>query len=112
MSDEMNYYVGEGDLELLGLAAAFAARYQVRRKGASVALTGFPQSDTNAVGLVLTGIEKAVTLAFDDVPQVWITVSATPSVIRQLQKLTSAGLPEALEESDRVDRERREELGE
>lgn len=86
MSDDFGpFHVGDSDLVFLGVAAVLAARWHMRRKGGSVPVAGFPQSDDHAFQLLLLGIRKGVSIPLDDVPDVGIAVYSSRDVFRRLK---------------------------
>lgn len=85
--DDVTFHVGDNDLAFLGLAAVLGARFQARRKGASVPLPGFPQSAGHAVQLLLVGAAAGESFALDDVPELSISVTGQRETIKKLVAL-------------------------
>lgn len=89
--DLHDFHIGDADLALLGVAAAVAARYQARRKGSLTrGLPAFPQSDVDAIDLLKAGVEVGGALPLDDVPEVFVRISAQSKVLKWLLDMSRA----------------------
>ena len=86
IAEDMTFFVGDSDLRFLGAVAALTARYQALRKGGIVrGFESFPQSDKDAVALLLEGVELGAMIPLDDVPEFPIGIRADKAILLRVR---------------------------